>query len=71
MNDAAEAFALVGADPTLDEVMRRDPKLVTREDLRNLVDVLRQDRAAFEVRDRAAKDKRAGIAPAMPADEEW
>lgn len=70
LTSAGEGLVL-GADPTMDEVMRRDPKTLTREDLRALVDTLRADRANFAIRERAAKDKKAGITPTMPADEEW
>ena len=47
---APEQFAEVGADPTLDEIMRRDPKTLTEAERYRLIDILRDARAMFIVK---------------------
>lgn len=47
--DGKTQFEQVGADPTLDLVMKKDPRDVTDEDLEALVEWQRQERA-FKVR---------------------
>ena len=43
--DAATLFEELGADPTLDEVLRKDPRDVSDDLLRRLIEIDRQDRA--------------------------
>ena len=43
--DGATLFEEVGKEPTLDELMRRDPRDLAREDINALVRRLRQERA--------------------------
>ena len=47
---APEQFAEAGADPTLDEIMRRDPKTLTEADRYRLIDISRAERAMFIVK---------------------
>ena len=50
MKEAKEQFEEAGADPTMDEIMRRDPANLTASDRRRLIEVERQARASFNVR---------------------
>lgn len=59
---------IVGAEPSLDELMRRAPRALTRADRVALVTVLRQKRVVWEAKEDAAKAKRDGEAPAEETD---
>lgn len=61
----------IGADPTIDLMMRRDPKTLSDSDLRALVEALRQKRAMFIKEDERKRAKKAGVDPdEQPSKEE-
>jgi hypothetical protein len=43
--DAAQLFAEVGSDPSLDLLMRKDPREVSDAELEQIIRVRRQERA--------------------------
>lgn len=58
--DAKAVMGVAGTMPTLNELMARDPKTLTPEDLGNIVERLRQERAAWQAKeDKAAAKKEA------------
>lgn len=56
-----ELVAEVAADPTIDRMMRADPKTVTDEDLLALIGALRTKRAMFIREDEKKRMKKAGV----------
>lgn len=51
----------MAGEPTLDEYMRRDPQSLTRDDFHQLVEVLRKERALFNIKqERRALKKATG-----------
>lgn len=60
---AAEVIdMMVAADAvTFDEFMRRDPKTLTDEDRLHNIEVMRRDRARWDLKQEAKRDKKAGI----------
>lgn len=56
-DDAFTIIEQVRRQTTFDEIMRRDPNTHTDGDRLRLVELLRQDRAAWQARQSAKQDK--------------
>jgi hypothetical protein len=70
MTEAGELFEEVGADPTMDAVMRKDPKAVTDGELLGIVEQKRRERVLFNIREQQKKDRAEGILDTVTVDDE-
>ena len=52
-----ELLGQVAAEPTLDEIYRRDPREVNTEERRRVTLLLREERALFIAKDAEKRDK--------------
>lgn len=57
--DAEQIIAAVSAEPTLNELLRRDPRGLTREDRRSIVALMREQRAAWLTKQAEREDRKA------------
>lgn len=60
MADANELIRDAASKPTYDELLRRDPRTLTVEDRRFMIEHLRQERVSWEASVKAKADKKAG-----------
>lgn len=57
--DALSLIREAADNPTYDELMRRDPKTITREQRRFMIEHERQERAMWEAGQKKKADKKA------------
>lgn len=57
-NDALTLIQKATEQPTYDELMRRDPKTLTRDERRIMIEVHRQERAMWQAKEKARVDKK-------------
>lgn len=58
-DDALSLIQQAAEDPTYDELMRRDPKTITREQRRFMIEHERMERAMWEASQKKRADKKA------------
>lgn len=59
--DGSALLDEAAADATIDEVMRRDPREVSDDDLREMIEASRAKRALFIQAGQKRKEKKAGV----------
>lgn len=58
MTDAPELIEEAASQPTYDELMRRDPKTITKAERRMMIEHERNERALWQAKEKAKEDKK-------------